>query len=310
MTGPLSPYVTPDQLTMYPTGVSWDSIPNQRASDTEKYAAQVMLCQEATTMADARANQILRSTIQTEQLFGPGTYRVNSLPNGNTRLLLSQWPITSVTAVQWAVANAFPLQFNPVPNGAWLIERPPLMLPGSSAAADSGTGGQSIQVGMGNITWWAGRGGCVIDTTYAAGWPHCGLTQAAAAGDEILYVDDCTGWAPTAPGGQGCTGVIQDTALGQQEAATVLAATATSGPGILTLSSALSSQHSPGILLSALPGQIQWATVLYAASLALTRGATATTIQTVRGGSQRTAGGHTTLKEQADCFLTPFMRVV
>lgn len=310
MTGPVSPYITPDLLTQFPTGISWDSIPNQRASDQEKYAAQILLCTEATAMADARANQILRSTTQTEQLFGPGTFRVNSLPNGNTRLLLSQWPITNVTAIQWAIANSFPLQFTSVPTGAWLIERPPLLLPGSSAAADSGTGGQSVQVGAGNITWYTGRGNCVIETTYTAGWPHCGITRNAAKGDGILYVDDCTGWAPTTPGGQGCTGVIQDTALGQQEAVTALAATAAAGPGILTLSAPLGYTHSAGILLSALPGQIQWAAALYCASIALTRGATATTIQTVRGGGQRTASGHETLRQEADCKIAPFARVV
>src|ERR1700729_1034366 len=112
MTGPVSPYIVPNQLTKgYALGISWQSIPSNSASDAEKYAAQVNLCQQATALVDARANQVLRATVQTEQLFGPGGFRVNALPNGNTRLLLSQWPILGVSAIQVAQANVFPLQW-------------------------------------------------------------------------------------------------------------------------------------------------------------------------------------------------------
>ena len=102
MTGLVSPYIVPGQLTQFPLGVSWQSIPTNSASAAVKYAAQVNICTQATAMADAKANQVLRATTQTEQLFGPGGYRVNSLQSGNTRLLLSQWPILSVSAIQCA----------------------------------------------------------------------------------------------------------------------------------------------------------------------------------------------------------------
>ena len=114
MTGPVSPYIVPSQLSSYPTGVSWTTIPDQRASDQEKYAAQVIICTQATALADACTNQILRSTLQTETLYGPGNFRVNQLPNGTTRLLLSQWPITTVTAIQVANAASMPYQWAPV----------------------------------------------------------------------------------------------------------------------------------------------------------------------------------------------------
>ena len=309
-----TPYVTPEQLSQRPTGVSWGSIPSPSASAAEKYAAQQVICMDATGMADARANQILRATQQMEPLFGPGDFRVNQLPNGNTRLLLSQWPVVSVSAVAVANASAFPLQFANVVTGSWLVERPPLFLYGSSAAADSGTGGQSIQVGPGYINWYAGRGGWYINTTYIAGWPHAGITVQANAGDQVLNVDDCTGWAPADPGaqgsaGQGATGVIYDT-LGNQEAVSCLAASATAGPGVLSLSAALLYAHDPGITVSTLPGNIQWATVLYAASLALTRGATATKIQDIAGTGGATASGALDLQKQADAFIDRFARVV
>ena len=268
-----------------------------------------MIFTQATGMADACCNQLLRATLQAETLYGPGDFRVNQLPNGTTRLLLSQWPITAVTAIKVANAATLPYQWVPVMTGAWAVERPPLGLPGTSAAADSGTGGQSVILGAGYVDWLLGRGGYVIDTTYAAGWPHAGLTQDAAAGDLLLHVDDCTGWAPATTGGQGANGVIQDTA-GTQEPVTVLASSVTSGPGVLSLSAALGSAHDAGVLVTALPSQIQWATALFAASIAMTRGSTATTIQTVGPRSQQTASGKDSLKAMAQEYLKPFARVI
>lgn len=308
MYGPGTPYVTPDQLQQRSTGVSWNSIPSVSSTKAQQYAAQQVLCQDATAMADGRCNQLLRATIQTEQLFGPD-YRVNQLPNGNTRLNLSQWPILQVTGIQVANASSFPWQFTSVVNGAWAVERPPLLVYNSSSAADSGTGGQSVQLGPGYVNWLNNRGGWVIETTYVAGWPHAGITSAATAGDITLQIDDCTGWAPATPGAQGCTGVIYDT-LGNQEPVTCLAASTTQGPGTLSLATGLSYNHSDGVTVSALPGQVLWATVLYAASLALTRGATATKIQDIAGTGSGSTSGSLDLAKQADALLSPFRRVI
>ena len=192
-------------------------------------------------MVDSRCNQVLRATQNTEQLYGPGTFRVNLQPTGNVRLLLSQWPVVSVSAIQVAQSNVFPLQWTQVANGAWFIERPPLMIAGSSAANDAGTGGQAVQMGPGYI--WSGvRGLWLIETTNIAGWPHAGITQNASAGDTELYVDDCTGWAPVTPGGPTVSGVIYDT-NGNQEAASALTTSATTGPGVISLSSPLTYSH-------------------------------------------------------------------
>jgi hypothetical protein len=264
------------------------------------------MCQIATSMVDSRCNQILRSTSQTETLRGPGGYRVNTHQNGTTRLELSQWPITAITAIQVASASTLPYQWKSVTTGQWAIDRPALLTTSSSIAADMGTGGQAIFIGPGWVN--GGRGSTVIETTYTAGWPHCGITKQANAGDGVLNVDDCTGWAPVPPSTQGGVGVIQDNA-GGQEPVTVLASSVATGPGVLTLSGPLQYAHAPGILLSCLPGQVQWASALYAASQALTRGSTSTTIQTTRGGSSRSTGGGASLKMQADQMLAPFRRV-
>jgi hypothetical protein len=271
----------------------------------------MLMCQTATGMADTRCNQILRSTTQTELLRGPGSYRVNREPEGTIRLLLSQWPVTAVTGIQVAPAVPLPYQFQPVAAGNWAIERPSLGIAGSSVAADSGTGGQAVTLGPCQVST---GGRWAIETTYTAGWPHAGITEAASAGDGFLNVDDVTGWAPDTLGANGAIGVIQDTATGQQEAVTCVAASSNSGtgsgPGVLSLSAGLTYAHDVGILVTCLPNQIQWATALYCAAQALTRGSTATIIQSTRGGSGRTTSSAEPLKMQADQLLAPFRRVV
>lgn len=306
--GPLSTYIVPETLVQEPTGISWASLPYLNASDAEQYQAQVLLCNQATSMVDSRCNQVLRATIQTETLYGPD-FRVNQMPNGTTRLLLSQWPVLSVQQIRVANASVLPYQWTTVPVGAYAPELPPLLVGSSSVASDAGTGGQAVILGPGYVNWWNGRMGWVIEVTYTAGYPHCGIAANASKGDETLQVDDCTGWAPGGPGMPGAGGVIQDTA-GNQEAISCLASSVTSGPGELTLSSPLSSAHDAGILLTALPGQIQWAAVLFASSMALMRGATATTIQSQSGRGQASASGHKALKDHACELLGPYRRII
>jgi hypothetical protein len=311
MTGPLSPYVTPDELTAAPTGISWQTIPGQQSSEAQKYAEQVNICQRATSMVDSHCNQVLRCTVQTETLYGPG-YRMTVHSSGMTRLLLSQWPITAVTSIQVAQAAVFPRQWTTVANNAFAVERPTLFLPNSSAPIDSATGGQAVLLGPGYVSGGGGHGAFVTETTYSSGWPHAGIAQAASVGDAILYVDDCTGWAPVTVGGQGATGVIHDTGTtpgSGQEAVTCLASSVTTGPGILTLASPLQYAHSPGVIVTTMADQVQWATILFCVSLALTRGATATMIQTMGGGGGKTASGAADMRMEACELLRPFRRV-
>ena len=87
------------------------------------------------------------------------------------------------------------------------------------------------------------------------GWPHAGLTTAGSASTSSLVVDDCTGWGP--PGSNsaanstyGATGVIYDGA--SQETIQCTSASATVGPGTLSLASPLNYTHSAGVMVSAL----------------------------------------------------------
>lgn len=310
--GPLTPYVTPDILVNAPTGISWQTIPPGRnVTDAQRAAEQLNICMRATAEADTICNQVLRATLDTEYQSGPN-YRVTyQQATGNTRIILQRWPILSIQSVQVS-ANTFPRQWTTVPTGYYDVEHPVIGLYGTSAASGAGEGGQSILVSTPYGGWFLGRDGFLFKVQYTNGWPHSSLTQAANIGDTVLHVDDTTGWATTseATGVTGVTGVIYD--AGAQEVAQATATSTTSGPGTVTLASPLTYPHLADTLFTSLPGSIMWAVTELAAAQALTRGATATTVQQIPGGGGSTGGVMKVagLMEQAKADLAPFRRVI
>ena len=153
-----------------------------------------------------------------------------------------------------------------------------------AAAAD---GGQAILVGGGYINRCAGRNGWAIQVTYVNGWPHCSLSAARPRrGDnpprERLHRvggrATTTGRSRAPPAGSWTPG--------SGKPVHVTAATATAGPGTLTLSSPLNYPHQAGTLVTTMPAQCRAACILFCTAEALTRGATSTTIHAVGGAAQ------------------------
>ena len=138
---------------------------------------------------------------------------------------------------------------------------------------------------------------------------HCSLTSDVAIGATSLPVDDCTGWAVTGEfGNTGAAGTVYDS--GQQETVHVTAASVTSGPGTLTLSSPLTFGHTSGTMITTLPQSVIWATILFASAQALTRGSTSTTVHNIPGtgsSGEKSAGE---LVAQAELLLHPLRRTI
>jgi hypothetical protein len=283
-----------------------------------------MMAARATSRVDGYCNQILRATADTELLHGPD-YRVTSGPASggryptpfwgasqalNARLILSRWPVLSVTGVQTCPNNLWPRQWTSLPAGMFEPEVPPISVYGSVTPSGAVDGGQAILIGGGYVNWCYGRNGWAIQVSYLNGWPHCSLTSAVTAGTSTLPVNDTTGWAITNYYGTytGATGRIVDS--GQQEAVHVTASSVTSGPGTLTLSSPLNYPHQAGTIVTTMPASVEQACILFAASEALTRGATSTTIHAVGGGAQSSDGGAKALAEEAELLIHAFRRTV
>lgn len=310
-----TPYITPAMLVNAPTGVSWSIIPFPKATTPQQLAEQTNICWRATSIVDGYCNQVLRATIDNEQMSGPGNYRV-SVENstGNTRVILRRWPVTQILAVQVSPNASFPRRWVTVPTGFYDIEHPVLGVYTNTAPTSSADGGQSILVAPGYAGWVLGRNGFRILTSYINGWPHTSATSAITAGATTVQVDDVTGWA-------GAYGTIYDGdktetfAVSSVSATTPLAlpngvGTAQTGPGTLTLSTPLSSDHASGVVLTTLPGSVIWATVLAAMAQALEAGIVSVSIQNIPGSL--TAGGHgvSDIKTEYELLLEPYKRVI
>ena len=120
-------------------------------------------------------------------------------------------------------------------------------------------------------------------------------------------MNDCTGWGITNYyGTTGATGRITDS--GQQEAVHVTAASVTSGPGNLTLSTAPNYPHQAGTIFTTMPASVEQACIYFCTAEALTRGATSTTIHAVGGGAQSSGGGARELIEEGELLIHAFRR--
>ncbi len=300
-----TPYVTPDQLyssgagaASWPVGVQWGTIPDMsdgEATPAQQFAVLASICMQATTEVQQILNQPVHATETTEEMSAPNFRVTVQWSSGNGRIIASRWPVTQVTAVQVSPNAVWPRQWTSLPAGNFEPEYPVDGLYGASSPS-SGAGGQGILFAPGYVCWpggWpggqvTGRNRFRVAFTYISGWPHTSLTSAAAAGAETIAVDDCTGWLLTGTNGEtvGAAGIVYDAMGGGQEPVVITGTSATMGPGTLTLSSALQYSHVSGIMVSALPRTVIWAAALLAGKTALTRGATATTIQTMGGHEQ------------------------
>lgn len=315
-----TPYITPEMLTNAPTGVSWSIIPMPKATTSQQFAEQLNICHRATTMIDGFVNQTLRATIDTEQRSGPGDYRINiQQSTGNVRWILSRFPVTQILAVQVSGNAQFPRQWTQVNNGFWDVENPSLGIYGSTIPGGSaGSGGQSIIIAPGFASWWMGRNGYRFSCTYVNGWPHAGITANVTAGSSTITVDDVTGFT-------GATAYIYDGVSSETVHINSVTAntplvlpngggTASAGPGTLTLSAPLTYAHNGStpatVVISALPSDVLWATILAATAQALEAGITSVSIQNITGS--QTVGGHgvSDIHMQWETIMEPFRRVI
>jgi hypothetical protein len=311
--GYLTPYVTPAIVQQAPTGISWNTIPPGTQTTPQQRAAELFnICQRATSVADGYVNQILRCTTATEFLQGPDYYVTYQQYTGNIRLIMSQWPVLDILSVQVS-PNCFPRSWTTLTSGYWQPETPVVNVYGSSAPTGSAQGGQAViissQAGGG---WCLGRKGFVFQVEYLSGWPHTSLTAAVAAGSTSLPVDDCTGWYITNAAGTqtGARGGIFDPG-GAEEAVMVTGSSAASGPGTLTIASPTVYDHPQYTMVSTMPQTIQWGCTLACTSIALTRGATATTVHSIPGGGTAPAGrSPESLMQEAELLWHSYRRVI
>jgi len=309
-----TPYVTPQMLVNAPTGVSWEIIPEPGADSASQLAELTNVSWRATSIVDTYCQQVLRATVDNEQLTGPGAPRVGHQQGTcNGLLVMRRWPVTQVLAIQTSSNRTFPRAWTTIPAGQYEVEHPLINLYTDAASATGPDGGASIVVAPGYIPPLScGRNSTRLLVSYTNGWPHTSLTQPAAVGATVLHVDDVTGFT-------GVSAFAYDGA--QTETVSVLSVaaatplnlpngvgTAQTGPGTITLSSALAHPHGIGVVISSLPANVIWAAALAAASQALEAGFTSISVQNL--GGSLTEGGHGVADVQSayEWLLEPFCR--
>lgn len=306
-------YCNVSMLLNAPTGVPWDIVPAPQNDGTPAQLAELAnILTRATGMVDAICNQTLRSTVSVEQVQGPD-YRMTVDNSGVARVMLSRWPVTEILAGRVSPRATIPRSWSPVPVTAMALEDPPITLLSPVVEGAAGAGGNAILVAPGYVSWAAGRNGYTFESSYLNGWPHAGVTASVAAGAQSVPVDDVTGMA-------GATCFFYDGAT--TETVTVSAAAATSpvtlpaggtvqaGPGTVTLASPLVYGHAQGTVVSALPQDIIWASILLSACQVLSEGATAVAIPDIAGALTSGGKGVEDLKIDAEVILSTYHRVI
>jgi hypothetical protein len=313
----LTPYVTPSMLINAPTGVAWDIIPYPQALTALQTEEQFNICQRATGLVDNFCNQVLRATADTEYLSGPDFRMTIQQATGNGRLVLQRWPVLQVLAVSVAANSGFPRQWQTLPSGAnaaYDVENPIIGLYGTTVPSAAGEGGQSIVIAPGYVNWSLGRRGYRVAVSYLNGWPHTSLTATATSPTSTLQVDDVTAFTGAAAtiydGSTTETVTVTSVTANANLILPVSGTTVPAGPGTLNLSAPITATHAAGVVVSSLPQDIIWATILAATSQALESGIDAITIQNVPGS--QTVGGHgiQELQTEYEVILAPYKRVI
>lgn len=309
-----TPYVTPQMLTTAPTGIAWNIIPWPKATTTAQLAEQTNICWRATDVVNNYCNQVLRATADTEYLSGPN-YRVTVQTGvGTGRAILQRSPVLEVLAVSVSSGAALPRQWRTLASGVYDVEVPIIGMYGSVALSAAGEGGQAVLIQPGAVNWSMGRNGVRLAISYINGWPHTSLTQLASPGDTQVFVDDVTAFAGAAAfvydGADSETLTVSATVASSPLTLPVSGVQVAAGPGTLTLSSPLGNQHAAGVVVSSMPQDIIWASILAATTQALESGIDAITIQNVPG--TMTVGGHgvTELTQQYEVILGPYRRTI
>lgn len=311
----VTPYITPAMLHNAPTGVPWSMVPIPRATDAQKLAEQTNVCWRATGEVDRICNQPLRATVDVEEETGP-EYRLTLGNNGVATMLVSRWPVVQVLGGQVSPAAALPPSWTSIPASAMRARPQIISAYGSSVPGAAAAGPAEIDIAPGYVNGWGGRNGARVQVGYVNGWPHTSLTAEANAGALTLEVDDVTAFA-------GASAFVYDDA--STEAVSIASVTANTtvtlfsettpvtvptGPGTITLSSATAFQHAAGILVSAMPQDVTWATALLAASEVLDSGATSMQMKSTSGGKSSSSNGIDMLRKQAKSILSAYARTI
>lgn len=329
------PYVLPNVLINAPTGIAWTTIPTLGSTAQAQQAEAYNMCWRATSKIEAFCTQVLRATLDSQEVVGPYRRMTVDQSTMNVRAVCDQFPVLAIASAKWTAEGVFPRVWQTITNTQYDLESSPLLSGGVPSSAGNGPSNAVFQSFTG---WGWGSSGYNqrrswrLHFQYVNGFPHAGLTSATtiASGATTLAVDDVTGfalagWTNPANGTvwPNITATIFDgSAMEQVQIVSAVDANgntgpSASGPGTLTLLApgTLNSHlglafNLPQTQISTLPLIVQEAAIHLCCGEALIRGATATAVPSQPGLHVEGVGGKDALELAAFESLIPFKRVI
>jgi hypothetical protein len=290
--------VTPEVLKNAPTGLSWGTIPNSKATPLQSKAELFNICTRATAKIDNFCNTSLRGQLFTEVFVGPGNLRFAVRPNGVVKFIPSNPPAMQVQSASYRSSTNYPPVWSTIAANLFEVEQ---------FGRYGSDGYPSILMAPGYVGWQAGRYGYSVKLTYLAGWPHTATIAAATVGATTIRVNDISGWSFIA------SGMLRDPTATEGIAVAAVTpdvAGALSGSGTLTLASPLTYAHGTGVMLSSLPEDVVDAAINYACADALRRGTASISIQSMHMGGGGGAGDIESYELAAEDVLDSYRRVL
>ncbi len=283
--------ITAQELIQAPTGVDWGTIGESGIAAAIQAVEQANVIDRASSWIANYCTQRLDCTTDNEESILGGSYtKCWTDKNGYLWYRTDFFPILSISSMSWGQAGAgsAPTAFNQL-NVANLLTFGEFNRINRVADFSQNWSG---------LKWAPG----LIKITYVNGYPNMVSTAAFAAGNNInIAVDSSLGCTIT-PGAIGNVLTIYDGAL--TETASVVAVPDATH---ITLDTVDNAHATPGVGISAIPGDVKEAAILACVHFARERGVEAF----VMGGAPSVAGNSKSeALAEAEYMLQPYKRIL
>jgi hypothetical protein len=280
-----TPYITVAEYKQAPTAVDIDDlVGGGSAALNDQELANVIA--RASSWVDAYCGQVLAATTETE------TFRARISRDGMLRVHPRYWPIIEVVSVSY---GSLPSNLSPVNLSTVWIEQQAVVCP---------LAGMTSQF-LGPIDFsgsYQPTAEQFVSMTYVNGYPNALLAANTSVSATSLTVNDATGFRA------GMQFVIYD---GTGTQLCTVASTYTLNSTTVPLTSALTSAHTAGVSVSALPPAVKHATICATNMILKARGTSAIVMDRLTPTNiQNFSQASFNDMEQAKQLLEPFRRVL
>ena len=283
-----TPYLTVDEFKAAPTAIDYNNLVANSADPAAQDAELANVIARASSWIDTYCNQVLAATVETEK------QRVRFSPDGYLRIHPNYSPVVALTAMSYGSQPTGLTTYND-PSIAW-VEEQSIVFPWAMGNTYSSAG--QLQFGLPASP----RGYVFCQYTYVSGYANTTLATNSAASASTITVADGTGIVA------GSRLTIFD---GMNTQTFTVADSYSFGSTTVPINGTLTSAHTAGVAISALPPAVKQAAILLTTAFLKIRGDYSMTMQVtsaVGTASSNTESGNYDI-DLAKELLNPFRRM-